>query len=262
MHKTKGFSQIQRVDGWVKVCQNKFAVDQLCAWIKAQLCLRRLHCHVRVAISPSSCKQSRHNQIQVITTIRLLLEDSNHEHCYHQHRTAGDSSLTFEEMNKLARMGWYWGSISPEYAAKLLEHEQDGSFLIRDSSSACHIFSMTFKIDGNVHHARIERSNGCYSFTRSRKFFCSTIVDFIEQAIEYSQNGNLLFFLHRDPSEEGPVRLRMIPFSRMKCLISLKHMCRFAILPYVRRDKIQELSIPECLQEYLNEPFMHSHNHN
>lgn len=165
---------------------------------------------------------------------------------------------TIYPMKKLKRMGWYWGSISPEYASRLLENEQDGSFLIRDSSSECYIFSMTLKLDGEVHHARIEHSKGHFSFGRSRKFLCTTIVDFIEQAIEYSHNGNLLFFLHRDPALEGPVRFRMIPLSRMKGLSSLKHMCRFAILPYVRKDKINDLSIPKCLRAYLNEPFDHN----
>lgn len=63
-------------------------------------------------------------------------------------------------MKKLKKMGWYWGSISPEFAAKLLEHEREGSFLVRDSSSECYIFSMTFKLEGQVHHARIEHSKG------------------------------------------------------------------------------------------------------
>lgn len=63
-------------------------------------------------------------------------------------------------VRRLKNMGWYWGSISPEYAAKLLEQEQDGSFLVRDSSSECYIFSMTFKLEGRVHHARIEHCKG------------------------------------------------------------------------------------------------------
>lgn len=158
-------------------------------------------------------------------------------------------------MKKLKKMGWYWGSISPEYASKLLEKEQEGSFLVRDSSSECYIFSMTFKLDGQIHHARIEHCKGHFSFGRSPKFFCTTIVDFIETAIEQSHKGDLLFFLHRNPSMEGPIRFRMIPLSRLKGTSSLKHLCRFAILPYVRRDKITELSVPECLREYLCEPF-------
>lgn len=176
--------------------------------------------------------------------------------CNNQNKSKMACCIT--PMNKLKKMGWYWGPISPEYASKLLDKEQDGTFLIRDSTSECHIFSMTLKLQGKVHHARIEHSKGHFSFGRSRKFFCTTIVDFIEQAIEFSQNGNLLFFLHRDPALEGPVRFRMIPLSRMQSLSSLKHMCRFAILPYVRRDQINKLTIPDCLREYLNEPFNHA----
>lgn len=63
---------------------------------------------------------------------------------------------------RLKKMGWYWGSISPDYASKLLEDEQDGTFLVRDSSSECYIFSMTFKLDGQIHHARIEHCKGEY----------------------------------------------------------------------------------------------------
>lgn len=181
-----------------------------------------------------------------------------------QHRAEPAREIAVDTpMRRLKKMGWYWGSISPDYATRLLENEQDGSFLVRDSSSECYIFSMTFKLDGQVHHARIEHSKGHFSFGRSPKFFCTTIVDFIEQAIEFSHNGDLLFFLHRDPSMEGPVRFRMIPLSRLKVsmMTSLKHMCRFAILPYVRRDRIYELSIPDCLREYLYEPFLTSNHH-
>lgn len=182
---------------------------------------------------------------------RITGSSSSHELSSTTSPVAGETP-----MRRLKKMGWYWGSISPGYASRLLENEQDGSFLIRDSSSECYIFSMSLKLNGEVHHARIEHSKGHFSFGhRSRKFFCTTIVDFIEQAIEYSQNGNLLFFLHRDPAYEGPVRFIMVPLSRMKGLTSLKHMCRFAILPYVRRDKINELTIPSCLMDYLNEPF-------
>lgn len=66
-------------------------------------------------------------------------------------------------MKKLKKMGWYWGSISPKFAAILLEHEKEGSFLVRDSSSECYIFSMTLKLEGQVHHSRIEHSKGKFS---------------------------------------------------------------------------------------------------
>lgn len=174
----------------------------------------------------------------------------------HGSNNDSDSSNSNDGRTKrLKKMGWYWGSISPEFASKLLENEQDGTFLIRDSSSECYIFSMTVKLSGQIHHVRIDHCKGQFSFGRSRKFICKTIIDFIEQAMEYSHNGELLFFLHRDPGLDGPVRLFMNPLSRLRNKTSLKHLTRSAILPYMRRDKIDELSLPDSLKSYLFEPF-------
>lgn len=39
------------------------------------------------------------------------------------------------EHQRLKDIGWYWGSISPEYSEKILENEEEGSFLVRDSST-------------------------------------------------------------------------------------------------------------------------------
>lgn len=174
-----------------------------------------------------------------------------------QHANNPDQKLAEngKPMKKLKQMGWYWGSISPNFASRLLENELDGTFLVRDSSSECYIFSMTFKLDGQIHHVRIDHCKGQFSFGRSPKFICRTIVDFIEQAIEYSHNGELLFFLHRDPALEGPVRFQMIPSSRLRSKYSLKHMSRSAILPYLRRDLIHELPLPDCLRKFMQEPF-------
>lgn len=173
--------------------------------------------------------------------------------------TYRESSTADITKHSLKRAGWYYGSISPEFAGKLLQDEEDGTFLIRDSSSDCFIFSITFILEGQVSHAHIEHNKGKFGFEKSFPSYSeTTIVGFVEKAIKESQKGKISFFLHRGPSTAGPVRLQLKPLLRMKarrCSASLKHMCRFAILPYVRRDKINELALPECLREYLNEPF-------
>lgn len=89
------------------------------------------------------------------------------------HDQMASEDLSQPSMRRLKKMGWYWGSISPEFATKLLENEQDGSFLVRDSSSECYIFSMTFKLDGQIHHARIEHSRGKCRLSRLT-FVCCT----------------------------------------------------------------------------------------
>lgn len=187
--------------------------------------------------------------------------NSDNPTCYKESSDNQKQSENHHEqagVKKLKRMGWYWSSIRPEFAVKLLTGEDEGAFLVRDSSSECYIFSMTFKLDGKIHHVRIDHDKGEFSFGGSRKFFCRTIVEFVEQAIEFSQNGDFLFFLHRIPEQEGPVRFQMRPFSRFKLRSkqsSLRHMSRAAILPYIRRDKICELSLPGILKDFLTEPF-------
>ena len=58
------------------------------------------------------------------------------------------------------------------------------------------------------------------------KFRSNTIVDFIENAVEYSRSGRYLFFLHRRPAH-GPMRVQLLhPVSRFKHIQSLKHLCR------------------------------------
>lgn len=177
-------------------------------------------------------------------------------------RHANGSQPTISDQyvpKKLKSMSWYWGSISPSFATQLLEHEEGGTFLIRDSSSECYIFSMTVKMQDQVHHVRIDHCKGQFSFGRSQKFICKTIIEFVEQALEQNNSGQLLFFLHREPWLEGPARIEMKPLSRFSIRrnqSSLKHMCRAAILPYLRRDKIRDLTLPQILKSFLLDPFI------
>lgn len=153
-------------------------------------------------------------------------------------------------------MAWYWGSLDPKFADQLLKDEDEGKFLVRDSSSDFHIFSMTLKLEGQVHHVRIERSRDGFSFGRSEQISCDNIIQFIENLISTCQSGDFLFFLHRDPIHDGPVRLKLVPLSRFSLRSSLKNLCRFAILPsLVSRERICELPIPDDLKQYLGEPY-------
>ncbi|CAL8088230.1 unnamed protein product [Orchesella dallaii] len=150
--------------------------------------------------------------------------------------------------------GWYWGPLSSEAAEDLLRNEPDGSFIVRDSSDARYIFSLTFKLHGLVRHVRIEHDQGNFSFGPLTRFKAATIVDFVEKAVAHSRSGRYLFFLHRRPVL-GPMQVQLLhPYSRFMHPRSLKHMCRFVILKYVRKDLIHTLPLPKPLQDYLNTP--------
>lgn len=68
---------------------------------------------------------------------------------------------------------------------------------------------------------------GNFSFGSLKKFRSSTIVDFIESAMEHSRSGQFLFFLRLGP-ELGPIRVQLLyPVSRFKRVQSLQHICRY-----------------------------------
>ncbi|XP_075548219.1 uncharacterized protein LOC142582411 [Dermacentor variabilis] len=161
-------------------------------------------------------------------------------------------------IEKVKDCGWYWGPISGETAERLLAHEPDGSFVVRDSSDEHYIFSLTFKLNGFVRHVRIEHDQGNFSFGCLQKFHSNTIVDFIENAVEHSRSGRYLFFLHRRPVL-GPMRVQLLhPVSRFKQVQSLQHLCRFSILKSIRRDFVDALPLPARLKAYLNTPHYYS----
>lgn len=99
---------------------------------------------------------------------------------------------------------------------------------------------------------------GNFSFGSCTKFKSQTIVEFIENAVEYSRSGRYLFFLHRRPTI-GPVRVQLLhPVSRFKHTQSLQHLCRFVILKMVRKDLISSLPLPRRMIDYLNTPHYYS----
>merc|ERR1719474_535511 len=154
--------------------------------------------------------------------------------------------------------GWYWGPLSGEAAERLLASEPDASFVVRDSSDHHYIFSLTFKLNGVVRHVRIEHDQGNFSFGSLTRFKNSTIVDFIENAVEHSKSGRYLFFLHRRPVL-GPMRVQLLyPVSRFKSVQSLQHLCRYVIVKVVRKDHLDQLPVPNRIKKYLNTSFYYS----
>jgi len=80
----------------------------------------------------------------------------------------------------------------------------------------------------------------------------TTIVDFIDNAMATSRSGRCVYYLL--PRAPGllptPVRL-LHPVSRFRCMHSLQHLCKFAVLRHVRLDLVDRLPIPPRLKEYI-----------
>ncbi|XP_069108563.1 uro-adherence factor A-like isoform X2 [Argopecten irradians] len=161
-----------------------------------------------------------------------------------------------ESMRQLKDCGWYWGPLSWDEAEIKLMNKPDGSFLVRDSSDDRYILSLSFNMQGRVHHTRIEHHKGKFSFwSQPDSHGKATIREFIEQCVKNSRNGQFLYFIRPSGPGSPPMPVHLLhPVSRYKQMQSLQHMCRFQILQKVRRDHIDKLPIPTQIKDYLKDP--------
>jgi len=82
----------------------------------------------------------------------------------------------------------------------------------------------------------------------------ATIAEFIETAVAESVAGRCLYYLRprRPGLPPAPVRL-LRPLSRLHCMHSLRHLCKFAILRCVRLDLVDRLPLSPRLKEYIKQ---------
>lgn len=164
------------------------------------------------------------------------------------------ASLAKELLN-LSKYGWYWGPISGEEADSKLISEPDGAFLVRDSSDAKYVLTLSFKSSGKVLHARMEHSGGLFSLCsqcRESEGFTS-VAALINHSMNFSQSAVICYSRPKYPGYPSfPVRLTK-PVSRFTQVRSLQYLCRFVIRQNTTLDNIHKLPLPKTIKGYIQE---------
>ena len=70
---------------------------------------------------------------------------------------------------------------------------------------------------------------GMFSFySQPKSHGATTIIEFIEEAMEHSRTGRFLYFLRPQAPGHPPAPIQLLyPVSRLRNVFTLQHMCRF-----------------------------------
>ena len=152
-------------------------------------------------------------------------------------------------LRNLKDSGWYWGEVSKEEAHVMLENTALGTFLLRDSTDACHLFTLCVRTMTGVQNIRVIFSRG--NFKLDSVFPDLSAFHSVVGLVEYYLDGsNKEFCITTDDNEEETVVLRCPLWHEVP---SLQHLCRQSLLRRVHYDPgmAASLPLPEVLKGYL-----------
>ena len=152
-------------------------------------------------------------------------------------------------LRNLKDSGWYWGEISKEEAHMMLENTAVGTFLLRDSTDACHLFTLCVRTKHGVQNIRVNFSRG--NFKLDSVFPDLPAFHSVVGLIEFYLDGkDKDFCITTDDNSEEQVVLRNPLWHEVP---SLQHLCRQVLLRKLSYDpmKCNRLPLPQNLCEYL-----------
>ncbi len=154
-------------------------------------------------------------------------------------------------IRRLRMCGWYWGDITSEQAKEILRRAQNGSFILRDSSDACHLFTLSLKANNLIVSVRVAFSRGLFkldSWNQEDSPSFQSVVDMIEYYLEDESHE---FYVELPHIGEFPVCLKHPIWKEVP---GLQHLCRTTVVKYCRTsEKLRLLPLPPHLIRYVLE---------
>ncbi|KAI6221026.1 Suppressor of cytokine signaling 5-like, protein [Aphelenchoides fujianensis] len=146
-------------------------------------------------------------------------------------------------LREAVALSFYFGRINRHEAARLLEGQKHGTFLLRDSSHPDFGFAVSFVCNEAVVHARICFSRGLYAFRLDSKRFCSpSLAAFIAN-----------YKTSRRESYDEPALLH--PFQR-KDPFSLQFLSLAAVVSVCSVHNLRSIRLPDQLKRTIVAEFL------
>ncbi len=152
-------------------------------------------------------------------------------------------------IKRLRMCGWYWGDITSNQAKVVLRNTQNGSFILRDSTDACHLFSLSLKANNMVVSVRVAFSRGMFKLDSWNQEDCPSFNSVVDMIDYYLSDEKHTFYVELPKVGEFPVCLK---HPIWKNVPSLQDQCRYAIVKCCRTSqKLRLLPLPVRLVRYL-----------
>ncbi|KAK7020633.1 SOCS box protein [Halocaridina rubra] len=141
---------------------------------------------------------------------------------------AGDSRVLLATRNALEESGWYYGALSWQQAALMLQATEVGTFLIRDSASPQCLYSLSVQTTNGPTSVRIHYAFGkfrldCTGHSQKLMPEFRGVVELVEH---YIHSTSSQVWVDHEGKTFSPINIKK-PFRRSAP--SLQHLCRLAI---------------------------------
>ncbi|CAB07386.2 SH2 domain-containing protein [Caenorhabditis elegans] len=153
---------------------------------------------------------------------------------------------------------WYWGDLDWKWAERLLLLCPIGYFLIRDSRSETHLFTVSYHFQDRVYHSRLSledsrRNLGSRQPYVSRDYW--NLVEIIERSLEQSLTGQQEMLHYRRGHEAEAARVNLTrPLTKRELLPSLQYLCRFTLKTSQQKPPTPKTApLPPTILKYLSD---------
>ena len=154
-------------------------------------------------------------------------------------------------LKQLKMCGWYWGDFSSCEAKEVLKNAKDGSFILRDSSDACHLFTLSLKARELVVSVRVAFSRGQFKLDSYRQEDTPSFESVVDLVEYYLADRKRQFYVA--VPNVGEIQVSLL-HPVWKEIPSLQHLCRRGIVQACRAAiQLDHLPLPPHLIRYVKE---------